>query len=186
MRVIAIDPSIHNLGIALSDANRNVIDAVLIKSGSVNEANWQSAASAMAEAVVLTINTALLEEPGDTWIAVSEMPENWFGSRGEKSKDNEAVQKLYYYVGYQMCFLHSHFPKVPMFLVTPSRWKGQTPKAVTMKRVLRILAQQGINKDKIDNNVADAIMIGQYAYDNFNRLTPIQRGDISTSLIPVI
>lgn len=173
MKVISIDPSIHNLGIAVANTDRVITEATLIRSSKDQSANWQSAALTMSEAVSLIITTAIADDP-EGYILVSEMPENWFGERGEDSKNSEAVQKLYFYVGYQMSLLRRQYPSIKMFLVTPTVWKGQTPKTITLKRAVALLAKQGVSLKVLDLNVSDAIMIGQFAYDNFHRLIPIE------------
>ena len=81
-----------------------------------------------------------------------EMPQLFVSARGRKGLRSEGVQKLYYMAG-----LLRGLADVPVYLYRPSRWKGNVPKIVTLRRLSR---RYDISLS--DNNESDAIGIADY------------------------
>lgn len=93
-----------------------------------------------------------------------EVPDNWFDKRGENSKNNEAVQKLYAATGSILSSLQwVKVATTTCYGVRPIQWKGTVPKEVSRTRLNRWLEQYGykpLDKD-VPNDVSDALSLAK-------------------------
>jgi len=137
----------------------------------------------LLEGIIETFVTTTLEAYGQSlqvvFEYVIETPENWGGARGQISKDKGAIQKLYAVVGSIIQYVSSLPFTMGTWGVTPTHWKGQLPKAVTVARVTERLAALQRQGSKLrytslptqwPSDVADALGIGFFALDH--RATP--------------
>ncbi len=163
--ILAIDPSIQSLGYALGATgkkNPTFFEAGVIKISSRH-------AKYHVRGLHMAMNIIHILPPTSTVDVVIETQTNWFTHRGMASKDNEAIQKLYYTTG---CLV-THLAICPsvrrIFGVSPNQWKGQLPKKVMIDRATHLLELQ--NKRLIPQTPHDtyeAVMILEYANQHLN------------------
>lgn len=144
MRLIAIDPSIRSVGVAIGRVKEAEPDSWSLHAAlslrvpqRATVPSWRARAQAMARAVVSSIRPL----DGGTVVGI-EQPDNWATGRGVTSKDAGSIQKLYWFVGFLAGLIRSHSCSV--VLATPKEWKGSTPKKITRQRVDRALDQRGL------------------------------------------
>jgi len=165
--LIAIDPSMRNLGYALYTIDRGL--ATLQALGSTHmQGNtvytWQKYAYDMAckstDVIAVEIESYLAERV----VIVTELQEVFSGAKGQMSMDAGAIQKLYFFTGAMVRCL-SALPRVEgVWGVTPTHWKGQINKTVSMRRAQSIIkAGLGETKPDIPHDTAEAVLIGKYA-----------------------
>jgi hypothetical protein len=159
-RLMSIDPSINNLGVAIWDmGNKTLLMHKLVHPKVDKRKNEYEKALSMSDqlrewAKVYVVNHMVLE-----------VPSHW-AVGGFEARETGSIAKLCFVCGliYGMQYDMEIFK-----LVKPSDWKGQMPKEVMANR----LQDEYWNKYKIDmngtatgkklnENIADAIGIGHY------------------------
>lgn len=133
-----------------------------------SEGDWKERAIQMAR-VVKEIAVQELGKGARRTRAVIETPDNWFTDRGEDSKRDEAVQKLYWFVGHLVGALeglmyHAGYIQ-DIWTVVPKAWKGQTPKPIMHDRGVKALTDQGwiLDPKKFKHDVAEAVLLARIA-----------------------
>ena len=156
-RLMSIDPSINNLGVAIWDMDAKVLllwKLVHPKKDCKN--NEYSKSLSMSDqlrewTVTYTVNHMILE-----------VPEHW-AVGGFEARETGSIAKLCFVCGliYGMQYDVDSFE-----LVAPRGWKGQLPKKVVANRLQEHYLQYGIDltewADTTMNNVGDAIGIGHF------------------------
>ena len=97
-----------------------------------------------------------------------EMPTYFQAGKGQVAASSGALVKLVFLVGsinqalYETKYISCH-------QVTPIQWKGQLPKDVAAKRIMRILGDDipDVPGEPLNNHVIDAIGIGLYLLGEF-------------------
>ena len=162
--IMAVDPSIASLGLAFSRFDGGIIDARFLRQITGRQVDYHVRAFAMAQmlrAIAFEVSTDLKAD----LTFVLEVPANWFTGRALKSKDNEAVQKLYYTCGIILGVLTQTACIDSTWVVTP-RWKGQVPKNIMKRRALQHIRsdfQGHIVDESMPHDVAEAILLARYA-----------------------
>lgn len=156
--ILSIDPSISDLGFAITTYEGAVVQFGIIKQHK-RQHNYPSRALSMSQKlrdVVSSFHHPIAH-------AVIEMPERWISGRGAKATDSEAVQKLYYTVGSIVFVLY--ICGCQLWYVTP-KWIGQVPKHITVRRAKQWLVKQNITVDKITDHETDAILLGKFTHEH--------------------
>jgi len=176
MKILSIDPSIQHLGYAIFLVKRKIpltynksffkeISAIkvtpdmellyygAVKNFSVNKMSWVDKLDYMIKRV-LVLSTEV--KPNKI---VIELPECYQSSRGQAALNSGALTKLFSLVfSLRQALISGNICTINNICLLPvSNWKGQAPKEVTMRR-----AQERWNYNGTDDNIADAIGIGEY------------------------
>lgn len=170
IKLLAIDPSIRSLGYAACTVSSNtpICAGHVALSG---DTDWHIRAAQM----ISTVHTICAEMAPEH--IVIETPNNWFTEKGQSSKDNEAVQKLYYVVG-GLCAALMAIP-IKLWTVTPSVWKGQTPKSVSEKRARALLTPYGLGELSMLSDTWDAIHLAHTAVARSTTIMTNGKPDVS-------
>lgn len=162
--IFAIDPSVMSLGWSVVDpADGTIATAGAIVQKTHHSVDYRRRAHAMAHIVDHTIAHQIAFGLPYRLAVVIETPSNWFTPRAIKSKDSEAVQRLYFMTGCLVGRLASNDDVDSIWGVYP-KWKGQTPKAIMKRRALNRLQQAGRHvTPSMTHDTAEAILLGLYA-----------------------
>lgn len=156
-RLMSIDPSINNLGVAVWDmSSKKLLMWKLVHPKVGHRDNEYMKALSMSDqlrewAKIYAVNHVILE-----------VPEHW-SVGGFEARETGSIAKLCFVCGllYGMQYEMEEFD-----LVTPRGWKGQLPKDVMANRLCDDYLQYGINLSvwigTVMENVGDAIGIGHY------------------------
>lgn len=160
-RLISIDPSINNLGMAIWDLNSLVLDSCNpsklvmhklvhpLKNCRDNE--FEKSFSMLNQ--IREWKTKYLVNK-----IICEVPEHW-AVAGFQARETGSIAKLMFVCG----MLYSLRNEVEeMRLVTPREWKGQLPKKVVANRLQKDYEPYGISMTALNENVMDAIGIGHF------------------------
>jgi hypothetical protein len=130
----------------------------LIKAEVANdEADWQYRAYDQARRLLLAMPTG-----AESISLVIEMPILFAGTAGGMAAaGNNSLQKLCAYVGMVTGLAMASLDKVAVRLVSVRDWKGQLPKDVVKKRIIKALGAPACLDFKLD--VWDAVGIGLWA-----------------------
>ncbi len=161
MIFFTIDPSIVSLGYAVS-IDWILVDAGCIKQPSSSEHDYRTRAVWMAEELQKTVQDYCLQYDQHMTVLI-EAPENWHAGKGQRSKDKGDIQKLYLSVGTDIGTL-SHVDGVQeIYVVDASKWKGQTPKPIAVKRAHAYAESQCAALGKgVPHDVCDAVLLQKY------------------------
>lgn len=154
-RLMSIDSSINNLGLAIweiSDDGYKLLLYKLVhpKVGSRNdeyEKSWSLLVQLKEWIVFYKVNKVILE-----------VPTHWAVS-GFEARESGGMAKLSFVCGL-IYSLREHMTEFKV--VTPQQWKGQLPKDVVVNRLRDHYLSIGVDLEKLNNNIADAIGIGHY------------------------
>ena len=173
-RIIAIDPSMHSLGLAICDLHGRItntyhIGAVAAPAPALANCDWRANAFGMAETVVNLLTSILVptRKPAENHVVI-ETPIVFQVERGQSSMQAGDIQKLYFTCG----LIIRALSEIPCIMsihgVTPNDWKGQTPKNIVKRRCESTMISQGYlpNVPNISLDTIEAVMIGQFASAN--------------------
>lgn len=169
-----------NLGYALLRQSSEIVICGLIKQTSDAAVDYHCRGLWMGQHVHFALGTLLEDEDLISLLdVIIEVPANWFNQRGQQSKDNEAIQKLYFTVGCIIALLACHPYVNSVWCITPI-WKGSLPKDVMVERAKRFaLAQDRTLKDHVPHDTAEALLLARWALDRYEPLT----GEFATPLV---
>jgi hypothetical protein len=151
-RLISIDPSINNMGVAIWEIGKKelLFNKLLHPDRACRETDFSKSVSLLQQV--------------KHWIKVygvskmiMEIPEHW-AVAGFEAREKGSMAKLMFVCG-MMASLVQELKEVK--LVTPREWKGQLPKQV-MENRLRDSYLPNVDLAKLNDNVVDAIGIGHY------------------------
>jgi hypothetical protein len=152
-RLMSIDPSINNLGMALWDlGDTRLLLYKLIHPEIGMRSNEFDKSRSMLDQLKKWIQTYKINR------MIIEVPEHW-AVGGFQARETGSMTKLMFIVGFMYSLVYE-LDEVK--LVTPSGWKGQLPKEVVANRLREHYLPLGVDLSKIDANVADAIEIGHF------------------------
>jgi hypothetical protein len=165
---MAVDPSIASLGLAFSKFDGGIIDARFLRQTTGRQVDYHVRAFAMAQMLRAIAFEASTDLKADLTF-VLEVPANWFTGRAMKSKDNEAVQKLYWTCGIIIGVL-TQTPCIDSTWVVTPRWKGQVPKDIMKRRALAHVrgSFQGSVDEGMPHDTAEAVLLARYAAERRN------------------
>ena len=153
IRLLSIDPSINNLGMAIWDVGSKELLLYKLVHPEIGHRQDEYKKS-------LSMLNQL-----KTWIQVygvnrmmMEIPEHW-AVAGFAARETGSIAKLMFVCG----LLYSLVQELEeVKLVTPRGWKGQLSKEVVANRLQDHYIPLGVDLTKIDANVADAIEMGHF------------------------
>ena len=152
-RLMSIDPSINNLGMAIWDVNEKKLLLWKLLHPEVGQRrNEFDKSLSMLNQVKQWIQTYAVNR------IIMETPEHWVVG-GFQARETGSMTKLAFVCG-MLCSLVNDLQEFKV--VTPAEWKGQLPKEVVANRLKDHYLPLGVNLTEIDANVADAIEIGHF------------------------
>jgi hypothetical protein len=134
MALVGIDPSLRFLGWARAKVEWSKGKRKMCLTGSGlligdKKLEWVERACSIVQQL-LEKNIVRNEDT-----VVLELPQRFFGRRGQRGLLAESVQKLYFLVGYMGGVFE--FIGCNVVFTRPSEWKGQVSKEITKERVVR-------------------------------------------------
>lgn len=152
-RLMSIDPSVNNLGLAIWDMNPiQIVLHKLVHPTIISRENQYEKAWSMLEQI------KQWKISYDVTRIICEVPELWVVG-GFEARETGSMDKLSFVCG----LLYSLRSEVEDYmLVTPRQWKGQLTKKVMCARLRDEYLGSGIDLMKIDANIADGIGIGHF------------------------
>lgn len=152
-RLMSIDPSINNLGVAVWDLGKKQLMMWKLvhplRDAKNNE--YDKALSMLSQL------RKWKEAYGVTNI-ICEVPAHWVVA-GFAARETGSIAKLCFVCG----LLYSMTNEVEEYkLVKPHEWKGQLPKKVVANRLKEAYVSYGIDMEELDENVMDSIGIGHF------------------------
>lgn len=161
--VVAIDPSINNVGCAVFEkiiTGGKLLDKIIIHpSKFVKNGNYQEKSRDIIGQIVRIMDAvSRYDFPHNDVQLVTEIPQH-FGVSGYLSRESGAVLKLTFIAG--MIFNITD----TVISYEPNQWKGQLPKDVVARRLQKLYPKEKIfdmkrKKFLMDHNIVDAIGIG--------------------------
>lgn len=153
-RLISIDPSINNLGIAVWD----VLDKKLLAHALMHPERGKRLNEFDKSLSMLNqIKTLWIQEYSVNRM-ILEIPEYW-AVGGFQARETGSMSKLMFVCG-MIYSLKNDLEELK--LVTPREWKGQLPKEVVANRLEDHYLPLGIDLAQMDMNEADGIEIGHF------------------------
>ena len=161
MGLIAIDPGVHSMGIAVFGANKELLEAWnetvpgYFDPGSCPVQGW-------AELPLRLINR--LQRPASLDRIVGERQVVYPGAKGMKTNANDLLDLAMCSGAFYGALCVEM--RANLTLVEPAEWKAQVPKDITRERIENLLMGKELNVIKKGgemHNVYDAIGIGLFA-----------------------
>jgi hypothetical protein len=152
-RLMSLDPSINNLGMAIWDApKKEVIMYTLVHPTKDAKDNEFDKSLSMLRQVKKQIQAYAVDG------IIMETPETW-AVAGYQARETGSMTKLAFVCG-MLCSLCEEvgFYRV----VIPREWKGQLSKEVMCNRLEKHYLARKIDLLNMDSNIADAIGIGHF------------------------
>ena len=152
-RLLSVDPSINNCGIAIWDIDSKKLLLWKLVHPKPNCRNNEYAKA-------LSISDQLREWARTYAVnnMILEVPDHW-SVGGFEARETGSIAKLCFVCGliYGMQYDMETFE-----WVLPRGWKGQLPKAVVANRLKEAYVGYGIDMTELNENVMDAIAIGHF------------------------
>lgn len=150
--LLTIDPGLTGCGWAKFDvASRELTFSSVIRSAKADDKDWIARCQYVADELSKVVNLN-----ADLHVVI-EMPELWEGDvRSYASTSSGSLFKLAVLCG----FLGRTFQGSRITFVSPQQWKGQLPKDVVMRRVLK---KTGLKK--VRDHECDAIGLGLWVLE---------------------
>jgi hypothetical protein len=151
-RLISIDPSINNVGVAIWELPNVLMMYKLVhpKVGCRN--NEYDKSLSILDQLKEWIRTYAVNR------MILEVPAHW-AVAGFEARETGSIAKLMLVVGLIYSLKHE---LDELKIVKPHEWKGQLPKEIMVNRLKEDYLPIGVNLEEINPNVADAIGIGHY------------------------
>lgn len=152
-RLISIDPSINNMGLAIWDLpTKKLLVHVLVHPKKYYTANEYDKSFSMLAQVRSYMTTYRVNR------IIMEIPEYW-AVGGFQARETGSMTKLMFVCG-MIYSLRDQLEELK--LVTPREWKGQLPKKVVEVRLRDHYLPHGVDLTQINDNVMDGISIGHF------------------------
>lgn len=151
-RLISIDPSINNVGIAIWEfPNTLLMHKLLHPKVNARENEYDKSLSILDQIKewmkAYRVNRMILEVPSHWAVA------------GFEARETGSIAKLSFVCG-MIYSLKSELDELR--IVKPHEWKGQLSKAIMVNRLKDVYLAMGVELEKLNPNIADAIGIGHY------------------------
>ena len=149
---LAIDPGLHYSGFCVMSSDLRILEAGCVHHK--GPLSWDARLPLVMEDVMAVYRRHL----PDTF--VFEVPEHWSGREGFAARESGSVFKLTFLAG-ALYGVVKHQCLSEMVLLTPSKWKGQMPKDLVHKRLIRKVPEAS---EYTDHNVLDAIALAYVSF----------------------
>lgn len=150
--LLAIDPSICDLGWALFQTFPSTKQAKLLKADNIAQPSFESLEDRSDTAAHILTN--LTPPPSQ---AIIELPDHYSSAKGQAARNSDAILKLMFQVAtIRTTLLHS-LPACQVTLIPVRRWKGTQPKHITQRRILTHW-----NFTNTNHNICDAVGLGDW------------------------
>lgn len=154
-RLLAVDPSINNLGAAIYDRKKKkLIYAKLLHPAKAFRKSFEDKSFSLYGQIVLLVEKYSVKE------VVIEIPEHW-DVAGYMSRESGSIQKTIFITG----MIYSLRLLMPMTAVTPRGYKGQLPKEVVRNRLRREFVPKYYTLKewrRLNHNILDSLAIGYW------------------------
>lgn len=90
-----------------------------------------------------------------------EEPSFFDSEKGRVTARSDSLRKLCHFVGFMHGYFLNIFPKSSVKFIPIINWKGQAPKEVIQKRIIKLLGEEHCKQYK-NSHVFDAVGIGLY------------------------
>lgn len=152
-RLMSIDPSINNLGLAIWDLSLNKLLMHTLVHPLKDARNDE-----YDKTYSMLMQLKQWRETCGVNRVICEVPDHW-AVAGFEARETGSMVKLAFVCGsiYSM-----RFELDEMKVVKPKEWKGQLPKKVVANRLQEDYLKVGIDMTKLNENVMDAIAIGHF------------------------
>lgn len=151
-RLMSVDPSINNVGIAIWQLPNALMMHKLLHPKPGSREDEYSKSLSIFHQVKEWITTYAVNR------IILEVPEHW-AVGGFEARESGGMAKLTVVTG-MIYTLYDVMDELK--IVRPRDWKGQLPKDVMMNRLKDGYKEIGVDLEKLNNNVVDAIGIGHY------------------------
>ena len=160
-RVISIDPGLGGTGWAYWKTHKYPAAVGIVRDTAKDE-SLAIRCSELAGKLKRSIDAVTGQEysgwHNDETYMFIELPQHMAHAAGVAAQAG-AIYKLTFLVGYIACAIG----QCRVIVVNPSEWKGQTPKDVIQRRIIRTLGQEKCNELGIKTHAWDAVGIGLWA-----------------------
>lgn len=163
--IIAIDPSLRALGLAVLDPSTSQLWAWQIERPTTSDPFYKRALY-MTKVVDDVLGDHFAEHPCDldARTLVMEIPANYKGAAGLQATDSEAIQKLYGTVGSLLQGALYNAWAARGWGVEPFHWKGQVPKSIMISRATQLASSFGVTLPVgTPSDVCEAILLADFA-----------------------
>lgn len=152
-RLMSIDPSINNLGLAVWDLSlgKLLMHVLIHPLKDARNDEYDKTYSMLMQ----------LKQWRETYGVnkiICEVPDHW-AVAGFEARETGSMVKLAFVCGSIYSMRHE---LEEMRVVKPRDWKGQLPKKVVANRLQESYVKYGIDMTKMNENVMDAIAIGHF------------------------
>ena len=151
-RLISIDPSINNVCIAIWELPNTLMMHKLVHPKIGQRDNEYDKSLSVLDQLKEWIQTYSVNR------MILEVPEHW-AVAGFEARETGSIAKLMLVVGLIYSLKHE---LDELKIVKPREWKGQLPKDVMENRLREDYSAIGIELEKLNPNVVDAIGLGHY------------------------
>ncbi len=150
--LMSIDPSINNVGVAIWELPSTLVEYKLLHPKVKNRIDEYDKSLSILDQIKelkneFNVNRIILEVPAHWAVA------------GFEARETGSIAKLMLVVGLIYSLRHE---LDELKVVKPHEWKGQTPKHVMVNRLKDDYLAVGVDLEKVNPNVADAIGIGHF------------------------
>jgi hypothetical protein len=175
-RILTIDPSICKLGWAVFVLPPNSHSGQLTSSGTIKlykdkdkdtqNLEWVNRVDQMLIDLLQTLDE---HEESRIHRVIIELPTHYSSEVGDAAKNSSAILKLMFLVAtLRRSFLTTREPS-EVILVPVAKWKGNAPKHITQRRVLKDFPTLRSKHPKPDHNELDAVGIGRWYLRNLRQ-----------------
>jgi len=151
-RLISIDPSINNVGIAVWGLPNTLMAFKLVHPKVGQRSNEYDKSLSVLNQIKELIQEYKINK------MILEVPEHW-AVAGFEARETGSIAKLMLVVGL-IYSLHDELDELKV--VKPREWKGQLPKNVMENRLRGSYLKIGVDLSELNPNVVDAIGIGHF------------------------
>lgn len=163
--ILALDPSINRTGIVFLNFNGEILSIGSIRTkGSTLPEKVCSLCDELDHRIALSMTTS------NTLHVIIEQPEKQVSLKGTTSYERNDFVKLCTAFGALLAMVFQlGIPSDRIYLMTPSQWKGQVPKAITKKRMQTAFPELNINE--LNHDEIDALALAKVLYENLKSIS---------------
>ena len=165
LKILSVDPGTKNTGYAIFSSKNTLETFGVFKIG--NKKNYIERSDQIIRQFDILLSS-LHFTPSIK--VIMEIPQEWSSYKGQAADKSGSIDKLIFLCG----MLYSHFKFVHFFtniyLVPPYKWKGQLPKNVVKKRLLKKYKMNKKIYTKLllsTHDAVDAVGIGDWYIEKY-------------------